>query len=422
MAEWWLCGAHNPLSDEPDNDVHLRDGQVVGTGRAPQDATRLNVQGLWILPVMADLSNRLRSTRQLDHELSAAAKAGFGQVLILPDTQPVLDVPAQVTSFLERARRSFPLDVHVVGAMTRALEGKVLSNMAALKGAGCFGVSQVRYPISSIETLLRSFQYAATHQLMVFIHPEEPSLAQGCVHEGLISTRLGLPGIPSTAETVALAAQLLLVEQTGVRAHVGQVSTAGSVRLLAWAKQEGLPVTADVSIHHLLLTDAAIEGFDAMAHIRPPLRSERDRQSLCAAVDEGIIDAIVSAHEPLEKSAKQAPFAATTPGISAVDGFLSLAMSLVDQRLLALDALIRALSFNPARILSHEIPFLRSGDEASFLLYDTKAMWQLEPASMNSQGHNTPYLHQSLQGQVCQVWLKGQPLLANPSFQQPKVF
>ncbi len=421
MAEWWLCGVHNTLLNNKQMDVHIRDGVVIGTGHAPETSTHVHASGLWIFPIMTDLSNRLRNTRQLAGELTATAKAGFGRVLILPDTQPVLDVPAQVTSFLEHARQGASLDVQVVGAMTRSLDGKVLSNMAALKAAGCLGVSQVRHPIASTETLLRSFQYAATQKLMIFIYPEEPSLAQGCVHEGLISTRLGLPGIPSTAETVALATQLLLVEQTGVRTHVGQVSTAGSVRLLAWAKQEGLPVTADVSIHHLLLTDAAIEDFNAMAHIRPPLRSERDRQSLCAAVDEGIIDAIVSAHEPLEKSAKQAPFAATDPGISAVDGFLPLALSLVDSKQISIDSMINALCFNPARILLQQQSFLEPGGDASFLLYDSKASWLLNHANMHSQGHNTPYLNRSLQGQVRQVWLKGQPLLASPRFDEIQV-
>jgi dihydroorotase len=252
------------------------------------------------------------------------------------------------------------------------------------------------------ETLLRCLEYAASLNLTVFFYPEEPSLANGCAHDGFIASRLGLPSIPSVAETVALAKQLLLVEETGVRAHFSQLSCKGSVELMRIAKDKGLPVTADVAMHQLHLTDAAIDGFNSLAHVHPPLRSEDDRLALCAGVQSGIIDAICSHHQPLNAAAKLAPFADTEAGISAIETVLPLGLKLVREGVLTEDVLWRALTSNPAKILN-----ISAGDlstQGGVVVVDVDKTWSVAPEHLVSQGHNTPFLGMTVQGQVRHLW------------------
>jgi dihydroorotase len=358
--------------------------------------------GLWLTPSFVDLCARLREPGSREHggvasESLAARTGGFLDVLVPPDTQPVLDSGALIAQLIERAEEAGFARVHVIGALTKGLQGKAISNMARLTKAGCVGVGNAREPFADIKTALHCLQYAATLGLTVFFSPEEPSLAKGCAHDGFMAARMGLPGIPETAETIALAAQLLLVEQTGIKAHFGQISSKGSVELIRIAKEKGLNVTADVAMHHLHLTDSAIDGFNSMAHVRPPLRGEADRAALRDAVKSGIIDAICSDHQPLDASAKLAPFPSTEPGMSTLETVLPLGLDLVRDGVLSELNLIQSLTTGPAAILGLE-------KTTGWVLLNPTAQWIVDDETLQSTGKNTPWHGKALQGRVVRVF------------------
>ena len=382
--------------------VIIENGRLM-TGSAGMTAAEvIDAQGLWLTPAFVDLCARLREPGNKAHggvvsETRAARAGGFLDVLVPPDTQPALDSGALITQLLERAEEAGHAAVHAIGALTKGLEGKALSNMARLVKAGAIGVGNARASFANAQTAQHCLEYAATLNLTVFFSPEEPSLAKGCAHDGFMAARLGLPGIPDTAETIALATQLLLVEQTGVRAHFGQLSCKGSVELIRIAKEKGLPVSADVAMHHLHLTDAAIDGFNSMAHVRPPLRREEDRAALREGLKSCIIDAICSDHQPLDASAKLAPFPSTEPGMSTLETVLPLGLQLVRDGVLSEGELLRALTVQPARVLG-------LGKVSGWLLIDPSEKWTANAESLLSTGKNTPWLGHELQGRVRRVF------------------
>lgn len=387
-------------------DVWVEQGCIRQWGEAPAtpDLPVRDVSGCWVVPAFVDTCARLREPGARQHgsiasETRAARAAGFAHLALPPDTQPVIDTAAIANLVQEKAEEAGFARVYPVGALTRGLEGKTLSNMASLRQAGCIGVGQAREGVASAETLLRCLEYAATLDLTVFFSPEERSLAAGCAHDGFMAARLGLPGIPDIAETVALATAILLVEQTGVRAHFGQISCASSVELLRIAKSKGLHITADVAMHQLHLTDDAIDGFNALAHVRPPLRSEADREALRMGVREGIIDAICSDHQPLNAAAKLAPFPGTEPGMSTLETVLPLGLKLVRDGVLTELQLLRALTFNPARLLG--VP---AGDfaveGAGVLVIDPAVEWTVNAESLQSAGKNTAFAGSRMQGRA----------------------
>ncbi len=419
MSSVWLCGGRIITGDDTERmaDLEIGAGRILTLGMAPQDVARVDVSRWVLWPALTDLAARLREPGPREHgdiasETAAAAVAGFAQVVLPADTQPVIDSAAIAHLIRDKAAQAGAVRVLPLGALTQGLEGRALANMAALKGAGCIAVSQARRPMASHETWLRCLQFAAGTGLTVFFSPEDAALAQGCVHDGFMASRLGLPGIPNSAETVAMATQLLLVEQTGVRAHFGQLSTAGSVQLLRWAKAQGLPVSGDVAMHQLHLTDAAIDGFNAFAHVRPPLRAESDRQALLEGVATGVIDAICSDHQPLHSSAKQAPFAATMPGMSTLQTVLPLGLRLVAEGELTLARLIDALALAPRRILGQEARGLAVGAVADIVAIDRDVLWEVDAKHWHSAGRNTPYWGRSLRGCAAQLWIDGRACLS----------
>lgn len=382
--------------------VILENGRLMTGSAGVTAAEVVDGKGLWLTPAFVDLCARLREPGPkvnggVATESRAARAGGFLDVVVPPDTQPVLDSGALITQLLERAEEAGHARVHAIGALTKGLEGKALSNMARLVKAGAIGIGNARAPFANVQTALHCLEYAATLGLTVFFSPEEPSLAKGCAHDGFMAARLGLPGIPDTAETVALATQLLLVEQTGVKAHFGQLSCKGSVELIRIAKEKGLPVSADVAMHHLHLTDSAIDGFNSMAHVRPPLRREEDRTALREGVKSGVIDAICSDHQPLDASAKLAPFPSTEPGMSTLETVLPLGLQLVRAGVLTENELLRALAQNPAGVLGLEKP-------SGWLLIDPAALWTVSAEALVSTGKNTPWTGRELQGRVLRVF------------------
>lgn len=384
--------------------VYVQNGKLVAATAADQS---IDASGKWLMPAFVDLCARLREPGQKQHgtlqsEGAAAKAAGFLHVVLPPDTKPVQDNGALLKGLREKAYADGGIHLHIIGAQTKGLEGNQPSNMAGLKQGGCIAVSNARAGFADDDVMLRTLEYAATLGITVFFYPEEASLAKdGCVHDGFTASRQGLTGIPAIAETVALAKQLLMVEATGVRAHFGLLSTGASVDLIQAAKAKGLPVTADVAMHQLLLTDATIDGFNSLAHVRPPLRSEQDRQQLRAGVASGVIDAICSHHEPLSSSAKLAPFADTEAGISGLDAFMGLAVELVRQQVISPLQLTSLISANPAKVAGIEADWQVTG---GWVLVDPELNWKLDSSQIKSAGKNTPFINANLKGRVVDVF------------------
>jgi dihydroorotase len=397
-------------------DLWIADGRIAALGTAPDkfhaDRT-IDASGWVICPGLIDLSARLREPGEehkatISSETAAAASGGITTLVCPPDTDPVIDTPAVANLIQQRAQAAGKARVLTLGAMTQALEGNQLSEMGALKAAGCIGISNARRPVANTLVMRRAMEYAATHDLTVFLQAEDTSLSNhGCVHEGQVGSRLGLPGIPEAAETVAVARDLALVQQTGVRAHFCRLSTAQAVRMVARAQYDGLPVSADVSAHHLHLTEIDIGDFDSQCHVLPPLRTQRDRDGLRAGLAKGTLQAICSDHQPHEADAKLAPFAATAPGISALESLLPLSLRLVEDGVMSLADVIARLSYQPARLLGINSGTLSVGTAADVCLFNPDEAWELIPEQMQSRGRNTPFTGWQFKGRAVMTILDG---------------
>lgn len=398
-------------------DLHLAAGRVVGLDEQPagfQPARVLDVPGLIVCPGFVDLSARLREPgleqkATIASETKAAAAAGITTLCCPPDTEPVIDTPAVAQLIRQTAQRYGFARVLPIGAMTRGLEGQQLSEMAALQQAGCPVLGQAERPIRNTQVLRRAMEYASTFGITLFLHPLDPELSNGgCAHEGLVSARLGLPGIPVAAETVAIARDLALAAQTGARIHFRGLSAALAADMLAAAQRRGVRASGDVSIHQLFLTEADLDGFDANSHLVPPPRTRADRDALRQAVAAGELRAICSDHQPHDADAKLLPFPETAPGISGLETLLPLALRLVTEGLLDLSSLIARLTSGPAEIIGREdLGHLAPGAVADVCIFDPSARWTPTPETLVSQGLNSPFLGEEMQGRVMATLLEG---------------
>ena len=381
-------------------DVYISNGKIIAIGEHldgfEADKT-IDATGLIVCPGLIDLSVRLREPGQ-EHtatiltETTAAAAGGITTVCVPPDTAPVIDNPTVVELIEDRAKKSGRSMVLTMGAMTQNLNSELLAEMARLKAAGCVGISNGLSPIKNSVILQRAMAYAATLDMTVFITPADPWLqSQGCVHEGAVSSRLGLGGIAESAETIAVSRDLILIEQSGVRAHFHNLSTAKAVKLIRDAQNRGLPVTADVSAHHLHLSEHDLGNYDALSHVLPPFRSIRDREQLQQGVRDGVISAISSHHQPLDKDDKLGPFAETKPGISGLETLLPLTMKLVEDDEVNLHTALAALTCNPADILGIDSGQLKVGATADICLIDPDSEYECQPLSFVSAGKNSPF-------------------------------
>jgi dihydroorotase len=397
-------------------DLHIADGRIAALGEPPPAfrAERvLDASGHIVCPGLIDLCARLREPG-LEHkgtiasETAAAAAAGITTICCPPDTQPVVDTPAVVQLIAQTAERAGKARVLAAGALTQDLGGEQISEMAALKRAGCPVMSHAGRPMRDTLVQRRAMEYAATFGLTVVLRPQDHHLrASGCAHEGRVSSRLGLPGIPEAAETVALARDLALAEQTGARVHFRGLSCARAVEMLSEARDRGLPATADVSAHQLFLTEDDLEGFNSNCHMDPPLRTAADRAALRDAVARGLIGAVCSDHQPHEEDAKLAPFPATEPGITALETLLPLVMRLVEAGVMDLPGAIERLSAGPAAILGIPAGSLAPGSVADICVFDPEARWVVSAGTLLSQGRNTPFLGQEMRGRVSWTLLAG---------------
>jgi dihydroorotase len=385
-------------------DVFVADGRIAQPAGTP-DRT-IDAKGLVVAPGFIDLAARLREPgfeykATLESEMDAAVAGGVTSLACPPDTDPPLDEPGLVDMLRRRAKALSRARVYPVGALTVKLAGQQLTEMAELAESGCVAFSQANVPVADTQVLWRALQYAATFALPVWLRAEDAWLAKGGVaHDGEVATRLGLAGIPPFAETIALAQLFELVRATGARVHICRISSAAGVAMLRRAKHDGLPLTCDVAIHHLHLSDMDLGFFDSSCRLEPPLRSQRDREALAAALADGTIDCAVSDHTPVDEDQKLLPFAEAEPGATGLELLLPLALKWGMARKLTLAQTLARITSDPARILGVTSGRIEPGAPADLVLFDPNAAWRVTPAALKSQGKNTPFLGLELAGRV----------------------
>ncbi|KAF0836484.1 dihydroorotase [Methylovorus glucosotrophus] len=398
-------------------DIYIAAGKIVGIGSGPAgfEATQtLDASGLLVLPGLVDLSARLREPgfehkATLESEMQAAVAGGVTSLACPPDTDPVLDEPGLVEMLKHKAKQLHLAHVYPLGAITRQLQGKQLTEMSELTEAGCVGFSQADVAITDTQVLWRAMQYAATFGYTIWLRPEEPYLASGgTAHDGEVASRLGLKGIPAAAETLAIASILTIARETGASIHLCRLSTAEGVEMVRAAKRQGLPVTCDVSINHLHLTEHDIGYFDPNCHLRPPLRGQRDRDALRQGVIDGTIDAICSDHTPVDDDAKLQPFGEAEAGATGLELLLPLVCKWADEQNIPLTQALAAVTTKAAAILDIPAGELSLHADADLCLLDPAQEWKVEANALQSQGKNTPFLGLHLRGKVRYTLVNGQ--------------
>ena len=390
-------------------DVYTAAGRIVALGEEPADFhanAEIDAAGLVVCPGLVDLSVRLREPgleymATLESEMHAAAAGGITSLACPPDTDPPLDEPGLIEMLKFRAKNSPGPRLYPIGALTWKLQGERLTEMAELHEAGCVAFSQADAPIVDTMVLLRAMEYAYTFGFPIWLRPQDYYLARdGVVHDGVVSARYGLPAIPVPAETVALQTILLLVRETGARVHLCRLSSRAGVEMVRRAKADGLPVTCDVGIHHVHLSDMDTADFNANSHLIPPLRSQRDRDAIRAALQDGTIDCVCSDHAPVDANAKEKPFQESEAGATGVELLLPLTLKWAQEAGLSLTEALDRVTRRPAAILGVEAGQLAVGKPADLCLFDPSANWTVSARTLVSLGKNSPFLGMELQGRV----------------------
>ena len=395
-------------------DIAVAAGRIIAMGRITSDFQpnrTIDASGCVVAPGLVDLSVRLREPGQehagmLESEMAAAVAGGVTSLVCPPDTEPVLDEPGLVDMLKFRAEKLHLARVFPLGALTRGLKGEVLTEMAELTESGCIGFGQAEVPIVNVQVLQRALQYAATFGYTVWLRPQDFWLGKGVAASGPLATRLGLSGIPAAAETIALHTLFELMRavmgkpagSAGARVHLCRISSAAGLALVRQAKAEGLPVTCDVSVHNLHLTDVDIGFYDSRLRLQPPVRQQRDRDALRAGLADGTIDALVSDHNPVDADAKILPFAEAEAGATAVELLLGLAWKWAEQDGVPLARALAVLTQGPAAVLGHSLGTLASsigrvveGGVADLCVIDPKAYWTVGEDTLRSRGKHTPF-------------------------------
>ncbi len=396
-------------------DVAIASGRILAIGTVPAGFaahTTINAQGCIVAPGLVDLSVRLREPGHehegmLASEMAAAVAGGVTSVVCPPDTEPVLDEAGLVEMLRYRAERLHLARVFPLGALTRNLQGEVLTEMLQLTQAGCVAFGQAEVPLRNTQVTQRALQYAATFGYTVCLRPQEAYLGKGVAASGPLATRMGLSGVPVAAETIALHTIFELVRATKARVHLCRISSAAGVALVRQAKAEGLPVTCDVSINSLHLTDVDIGYFDSRMRLDPPLRQQRDRDALRVALADGTIDALVSDHNPVSADEKTLPFAEAEPGATGLELLLSLALQWAAQSGLGVADAMATVTNRAAQVLGGALGTfaasagrLTAGGAADICVFDPAAHWVVEPSALVSQGRHTPFGGYELPGRV----------------------
>jgi len=392
-------------------DVFIADGKF--SGKKEKADQTIDARGLVVAPGLIDLAARLREPGHgykatLESEMDAAVAGGVTSLACPPDTVPPLDEPGLVDMLRRRAKALSRARVYPVGALTVKLAGERLAEMSVLAHAGCVAFSQANVPITDTQVLWRALQYAATFGFPVWLRAEDKWLSrEGVAHDGEVATRLGLAGIPAFTETVALATLLQLVRATGARLHVCRLSTAAAVDMIRAAKKEKLPVTCDVGIHYVHLSELDLGYFDSHCRLDPPLRSQRDREALAAGLADGSVDCVVSDHAPVDEDRKQLPFAEAETGATGLELLLPLVLKWGAERKLPLAKTLARVTSDPARILGVQSGRIEPGAPADLVLFDPAERWRVAPDALRSQGKNTPFLGYELEGRVRSTLVAG---------------
>jgi dihydroorotase len=396
-------------------DIAIAAGRIVSIRSAPAGfapSKVIDATGCIVAPGLVDLAARLREPGHehegmLESEMAAAVAGGVTSLVCPPDTDPVLDEPGLIEMLKYRAERLHQARVFPLGALTRNLRGETLTEMDELTEAGCVGFSQAEVPLESTQVLQRALQYASTYGYTVWLRPQELHLGRGVAASGALATRLGLSGVPVAAETIALHTIFELMKSTGARVHLCRLSSAAGVDLVRQAKDQGLPVTCDVSINSLHLTDVDIGYFDSRMRLNPPLRQQRDRDALREGLADGTIDALVSDHTPVDEDAKTLPFAEAEPGATGLELLLSLALKWGQESGTGLARALAVLTSEPSRVLGTALGTLHAsagqlveGGIADVCIFDTQADWTIAAGALRSQGKHTPFSGYEVPGRV----------------------
>ena len=398
-------------------DVFIVAGKIAGIGSKPDGFVAnqtIAATGLIVAPGFVDLSARLREPGSdyqatLNSELLAAAAGGVTSLACPPDTNPVLDEPGLVEMLKHRAKLLNLAHVYPLGALTRQLEGKLLTEMHALTKAGCVGFSQADATITDTQVMWRAFEYASTFGYTLFLRAEDYYLAKnGVAHDGEVASRLGLKGIPAAAEALSIASILRIALETNARIHLCRLSTAQSVELVRQAKQQGVQVTADVSAQHCHLTDMDIGYFNTHANLKPPLRLARDKAALCQGLKDGTIDVICSDHTPVNDDAKLLPFAEAEAGATGLELLLPLALKWATDNKASLIDAIAKITCQPANILNVSGGHLSLHVDADVCIFNPQTEWKVNANQLVSKGKNTPFLGSNMLGKVHFTMLHGQ--------------
>jgi len=393
--------------DRENTALYVVAGRIAGIGEAPAGFAAdevIDASGCVVCPGLIDLGARLNS---IEAELAAAVAGGVTSVVVPPDADPPLDEPELADRLVHRGKEIGKARVLPLGALTLGLQGERLSELAGLKKAGCVAFSQAKVPVVDTEALLRSLEYAATFDFPVFLHPQDHWLSRnGIAHDGEVAARLGLAVIPVAAETIAIATIVQLVRDTGCRVHLTRLSSAAGVALAKAAMAAGLPLSFDIGVHHLLLTENDIGFFNTHARFQPPLRTQVDRAALSAAAAEGFA-AICSDHTPVGADDKLVPFAEAKPGATGLEVLLPLTLKWAEQEGVSLGAALARITCAPAAILGLEAGSLAEGAAADICIFDPEASWTLTPESLKSRGKNSPWLGFQMNGKVRRTLVDG---------------
>jgi dihydroorotase len=384
----------------------------VGAGTSTQDCT-----GFALIPGLIDMrvftgEPGLEYRETLASASEAAAAGGVTTMIVMPNTQPVIDDAAIVDFILRRARDTASVRVAPMAAITKGLQGEMMTEIGLLKEAGAVAITDGTRAVANANVFRRALTYAKDFDMLVVQHVEEPALSSGVMNAGEAASRLGLSGNPAMAEVIMLERDLRLVEMTGARYHAAQISSATSVAVVRAAKARGLPVTCGVSVHHLVLNENDIGAYRSFFKLSPPLRTEDDRRALVEAVADGTIDVIVSGHDPQSADTKRLPFAEAAFGAIGLETLLSAALGLHHNDGVPLPRLIEALSHRPAEILGLEAGRLAAGAPADFALIDLNLSWTVEEDTLRSRAKNSPFEHRTLEGRAVETIVAGESVYA----------
>jgi dihydroorotase len=397
-------------------DVLIERGRISAVGpklKAPADAKILDATNHVVLPGFIDLHVHFREPgfeykETIATGAAAAVAGGFTSVCCMPNTNPVNDNQSITEFILEKARAAGLARVFPVGAITKGSEGKELAEIGDLRRAGCVAISDDGLPVMNSLVMRRAMEYAIAFDLPVVDHCEDLHLSEGgCMNEGLVSTQLGLPGVPAAAEDVMVARNLALAELTGARLHLAHLSTAGSVRMVREAKARGIKVTAEACPHHFMLTEEAVCGYNTHAKMNPPLRTWADVQAIKEGLRDGTIDVIATDHAPHAAQEKQQEFAAAPNGIVGLETAWPLTLTLVEEGVLALEAAVAKLTTEPARAFGLKHGTLAVGADADVVIANVQEPWEVDPARFRSRSRNTPFAGWKVKGRVAATLIGG---------------